>query len=295
MCSSSIGRTAALVLLLALAAAGARAQTSPGAGADGRPWLLVLSALRDEDDYEHGLASFHLGLREATWLSLTAGSSRAPSTESEVRANLAAIGIEHDFGPVGFSLTFEDWGDEDNLESRDWQAEVFVSGEDYRLAFARERRAIDIFFSGPGAPLGTDLRRIRVDADGIGLNGRYRISPEWQIYGAFMDYDYPRRIRVVPRADRLNLLSTSAVTLAYSFVDVFTSVGVERAFGPTLLNVDLGRDRSTIDDELLDSLSVSLLWPVAARFDLEFTLGRSRSSSYGSSVYGGLSVYVYGG
>lgn len=298
MCSSSRDRRATRLLIaltLVLGAPVGRAQAPTTPAADGRPWLLALSALTDENDYEHALGSFHLGLGEATWLSLTAGASLAPSIVSEVHAGLAAIGIEHDFGPVGVALTYEDWGDDGNLETRDWHGELFLRGDDYRIGLLLEQREIDIWFTGLSGPLGRDIRRIRLDADGIGLTGRYRISRDWQVYGAFMDFDYPPRLRVVPRADRLNLLSNSAVTLAYSFVDRYASVGVERAIGPTLLNLTLGRDRSAIDDEVLESFSASVLWPVALRFDLEFTLGSSRSSGSGSSLFGGLTLLIYGG
>jgi len=288
----------AMLVLLASTALPARAQGGAGGQAPGDEaglWMLMLSALTDEDGYEHALASFHLGATDRTWVSLTAGRSRAPSTEAEVRADLVAAGIEHDFGPIGLGLTAERWGDADNLESRDWEGEIFLGDEDYRLALTLERRAIDVYFSGAGAPVPTDLRRRRVDADGFGLSGRLRVAPDWQIYGAWMDYDYPPGIRVVPRADRLGLLGTSAVTLALSFVDRYASFGVERAFGQKLLNVDLTRDRSVIDGTRLTSLSASMLWPLALRMDLELRLGTSRAEGFGSALYGGLTLLIYGG
>lgn len=284
--------------LLVVVATTANAQSSSSSlasGADGKPWVLLLSGLTDEDSYEHALGSFHLGLGEATWLSLTAGQSRAPSTETDVRANLVAVGLEHDFGPIGIAVSSERWGDADNLESRDWQSELFFRRERFRVALLHERRAIDIYFSGAGAPMLTDLRRVGIDADGTGISGRWRISPLWQVYGSLMQYDYPRGVRAVPRAERLDLLSTSAVTLAYSFIDRYATLGFERAIGLKLLNIDFGRDRSTIDGETLRSLSASMLWPIAPRMDFEVTLGGSRAGGFGTSVYGGLTLLIYGG
>jgi hypothetical protein len=259
------------------------------------PWMLMLSGVRDENSYEHALASFNLGVAEGTWLSMTAGASSAPSLETDVSARMASLGIEHDFGPIGLALTGERWGDTDNLESRDWRGEVFVAREDFRFALTLERRAIDIFFSGFGAPILSDLRRVRIDVDGSGISGRLKLSPQWRIYGSWMEYDYPRGMRLVPRADRLNLLSTSAVTLAYSFVDQYARFGVERAFGEKLLNIDFGQDRSTIDDSRLKSISASVLLPVARRLDLELQLGTSRVDGGSSGLYGGLSLLIYGG
>ena len=278
-----------LSLLLLLVGSGASAQQ------EGLPWMLSLSAVRDENAYEHAVGSFHLGVAESTWLSAVAGSSHAPSVEADVRARLLGIDIEHDFGPAGFALGVESWGDEDNLESSDVRAELFFRRDRFRVGLNAERRDIDIFFSADGAPRLTDLRQFVIEAEGLGLGGRYRISDDWQIYGSWMEYDYPQRIRVVPRADRLSLLSVSTVTLAYSFVDYFATVGFEKSFGQTLLNVDVMRDRSAIDQSELSSVRAAVLIPVALRLDIEVAVGRSRLESGSSSYHGGITFLVYGG
>jgi hypothetical protein len=270
----------------------AGAQPPASASGDEVAWMLALSAQTDEDSYRSLLGDFHLGISEVTWLSLALGSSRAPETEPDIRATLAAVGVEHDFEPVGLGLSAERWGDSDNLESRSWQGQIFFSDERYRFNVTYERRTIDVFFSGTS--LATDLRRANLDVDGIGLSARIRLSPSWQIYGAWMDYDYPASVRIVPRADRLNLLSASAVTLAYGLDDRFATIGIERGFRNLLLDVDFGRDRSAIDGAEITSLSGTVLWPVSRRLDLELTLGRSRADGYGSRLYGGLGLLLYG-
>lgn len=290
------------MLLLASAVAGAQA-VPPGTGqqpaADGRPVpvLLTLSALRDEDGYAHSMVSLTAGITPATWLSAALGRSLAPAAETDVSARLITLGIEHDFGPVGLALRREAWGDSDNLESADLRAEAFLERERFRVALVHEQRDIDIYFSAGGtAPTATDLRRIGIEAEGTGIDWRYRFTPLWRVYGSWMDYDYPRAMRLVPRADRLDLLSASAVTLAYSFVDRYQSLGVERTLaGSRLVNLDLARDRSTIDGRGVSSASVSLLLPVALRTDLELTLGSSDSSRLGSTSFGGLALYFYRG
>jgi hypothetical protein len=267
---------------------------APAAGLD-HGWVLILSALQDEESYEHSLASFHFAFQDETWVSVTAGRSRAPSTEQDVRAGLLALGVDHNFGPIGLALSLEEWGDDNNLESRDWRGEIFFDRDRFRFAVVHERRAIDIFFSGLGAPIASDLRRVGVDADGLGVNWRFELAPKWQTFGSWMDYDYPRGIRLVPRANRLDLLSTSAVTLAYSFIDRYETVGLEYSFGQKLINIDYGRDRSTIDGATLRSFGASILWPVLPRMDLEFRLGRSRAEGLESTLFGGLSLLIYGG
>ena len=129
----------------------------------------------------------------------------------------------------------------------------------------------------------------------IGLGGRVRIASRWRLYGSWMDYDYPSSVGLIPRADSLGLLSESAATLAYSLVDRFARIGVERTVGAKLVNFDLGSDRSAVDGSVQDSISASVLWPVGRRLDLEVHLGTSRIEGDQSSLYGGLSIIIYGG
>lgn len=288
-------KPAALLIASAGVLAVAGAPGPAAAQATGKDWMLALSVLRDDDANEHVLASFHLGLSDATWLSFMGGKSRAPSIEQDVSASVAIVGIEHDFGPIGLGFEVEHWGDRNNLESDDWQAEIFIDRDRFRVGITHDHRDIDIYFSPFGAPFGTDLRRIGVDADGLRLDGRVRLDDDWQIYGSVADYDYPRGLRLVPRADRLNLLSSSSVTLAYGFVDQFATLGVERALRRKLINFDVSKDRSTIDRQKLTSVAASVLWAVSPRVDLEMRIGSSRANGQSSSLFGGLTLLIYGG
>ena len=204
-------------------------------------------------------------------------------------------GVEHDFGALGIALTAQNWGEPDNLETHEWQGEIFRSSDRLRLALRFERRSIDIYFSGAGGPILTDLRRVTIDADGIGLSGRLELAPGWRIFGSWTDYDYPRGINLVPRADRLDLLSTSAVTLAYGFVDYDARAGFEHDFGGRLLSAGYGQERSTIAGNRNRSVSASMLWPVARRVDIELLIGSNRVDGADASMFGGVSLLLYGG
>lgn len=138
-----------LLLGLSLVGGAACAQVGAGqpAGGSDSGWVVILSALQDEESYEHSLASFHFAFQDETWVSVTAGRSHAPSTEQEVSADLFALSIDHNFGPIGFALSAELWGDDNNLESQDWRGEIFFDRDRYRFAIVHERRGIDIFFS----------------------------------------------------------------------------------------------------------------------------------------------------
>jgi hypothetical protein len=70
---------------------------------------------------------------------------------------------------------------------------------------------------------------------------------------------------------------------------------VEYSLGLKLINIDYGQDRSTIDGGKLRSIAASILWPVAPRMDLEFRLGSSRADGFSSTLFGGLTLLIYGG
>ena len=45
------------------------------------------------------------------------------------------------------------------------------------------------------------------------------MAEHWQLYLGLAEHDYERNLNVLPRIDSLNLLSTSTLTLANSFLD----------------------------------------------------------------------------
>ena len=286
-------RLASLLVALLPATVLAQGGGVPAASDERKIWMLVLAALVDEESYENLFAGFHIGLTDATWLSLSAGKSRAPSSVTDTSAGLLTAGIEHNFGPIGLALATDRWGDEDALESEDWREEIFFANERFRVALLLEQRDVDIFFSG--GILQPGPRKLAIDADGMGLGGHVRVAPRWRLYGSWMEYDYPAAIQLIPRAENLGRLSDSTVTLAYSLVESFSRLGIERAFGAKLVNLDFGSDRSAVDGSDLDSVSAGVLWPVGRRLDLEVHVGTVRTEGFDSSLYGGLSLIVYGG
>ena len=94
---------------------------------------------------------------------------------------------------------------------------------------------------------------------------------------------------MLPRIESLNLLSTSTLTLANSFLDYERYVAVEREFGrATLLNVRVATDRSAIDGSEFETLEAAVLFPIGRRVDLEVNLGNGRSEFFDAGWYGGL-------
>ena len=287
---------AALVTAL-LASSGAHAQAGaklPEQG-DERFWVLGIAGLLDDASNSGLLATFGYAPTSANWLSAAVGQSRSPERGANVVADTLELGFEHDFGPVGLGLTGERWGDSGDLESVDWRASLFFGNERYRITFERERRNIDLYFTITG-PLGrTDRRGIGLDANGNTLRLRVDVAPLWQLYGTATRYRYSRDVSLLPRIASLNLLSSSTLTLANSFVDEYWTLGSERTVGNRLLSFGLSRDRSAVDGSTYRSVDAAFLFPVAPRMDLEFNLGRSESDLLQGGYYGGIQLFIYGG
>lgn len=198
------------------------AQTAPPAAAgDGtaRPWLLAVGAQRDEEANSSLLASISVPATEKTWFSASAGRSRATEGGADVLADLLELGVDHRFGLVGLSVAGQRWGDAGSLESSDWSGTVYFRTDRLRIGIELERRDIDVHFRVTDLLGRVHLRKASLEADGRGLSLMASATETLRFYAYAMDWDYSRNLRVLPLIERLNLLSTSALTLANGFVE----------------------------------------------------------------------------
>jgi hypothetical protein len=257
-------------------------------------WLIGLLAQADDESSRGAAASFGYGVGESTWLSGLITSSSSPAERADISANSFAFGVDHRFEHIGLSLELEDWGDSGAVESEDITAGISFFGDRFAVELGLEQRAIDITF---GLPLGDRVitRKVPLDADGWSLGIMLRASEAVRIYYDYRDYDYSRDLTVLPRIQELNLLNGSALTLANSFLRDIHTVAVDVTFGNKALSLTWGEDTSAVDGTELTSFGAALILPVAARVDLEISVGTSHSEFLDSSTYAGLGILVYGG
>jgi hypothetical protein len=279
------------VCMIAAAALPAFAQDD---AAPGSLWAVGLGAQVDEDSSDSVLATVNWGVTRSTWLLFSAARSRSPAERADVSAQSLVAGVDHRFGLVGVTFQIERWGDSDVLESDELRGSFYIQQERLRIAFSHERRDIDIPFTLTGPLGGTVRRTATLSADSFGLSVRVQPAERWQLYFGATEHDYERDLAPLPRIDRLNLLSTSALTLANSFVDHERMLGFERELGRTLLNVSFREDHSAIDGSKLETIEAGLLWPISRRIDVEVNLGSGRSDLLGSGLYGGVLLLIYG-
>ena len=277
---------------VSLAAAQAIAQSAPN---DARgAWMLGLGAQADEEDSDSLLATLYVGVASSTWLTLIAGQSSSPADRADIEADTLAIGVDHAFENVGFTLGVEHWGDPEALETEDLAGSVYFDRDRWRISLGLETRDIEIPLTLTG-PLGGTLRRTaQVDATGVSVDARVALAAHWRLYLGLAENDYERNLNVLPRIESLSLLSTSTLTLANSFLDHERYVAFEREFGRVSLNVRFATDRSAIDDSKFETLDAAVLFPIGSRVDLEVNVGNGRSELFESGTYAGLLFLVYG-
>ncbi len=259
------------------------------------PWVLGVSTQFDDTNSQSLLATFDWGVNSSNWLGFAWGESRSPGTRADLEAEALSARLDHRFGVVGFTVEAERWGDSSALESSDYSGSVYFRTERFRLALEQERRDIEIHFTLPGLADRPLRRTANADADGTSLSLQYWPTERLQLYALARRYDYSRNLAVVPRIDALNLLSTSALTLANSLVDEESLFGFQLVLGQRLLDVGYGHDRSAVDRSELESINFSFLLPVSRRADLQIDVGRSNSDVFGAGLYGGLLFMFHGG
>ena len=277
----------------ALAAAPAIAQSPRTEDARGA-WMLGLGAQVDDEESDSLLGTLYVGVGSSTWLTLVAGQSSSPADRADIDADTLAIGVDHRFEQVGFTVEVERWGDSDALETEDFSGSVYFDRERWRVGLGFRTRDIEIPFTQTG-PLGGTVRRSQqVSADSISVDARFALAERWKLYLGLAEHDYERDLNVLPRIANLNLLSTSTLTLANSFLDHERYIAVDREFGQVSLNVRVATDRSAIDDSKFDTREAAVLFPIGDRVDLEVNVGNGKSDFFDAGWYGGLLFLIYG-
>jgi opacity protein-like surface antigen len=267
----------------ALLSAPAVAQSSRTEDARGA-WMLGLGAQFDEEESDSLLGTLYVGVGPRTWLTFVAGQSSSPADRADIDADTLAIGVDHRFEQVGFTVEAERWGDSDALETEDFGGSVYFDRERWRVGLGYRTRDIEIPFTLTG----------QVSADSVSVDARFAVAEHWQLYLGLAEHDYERDLNVLPRVANLNLLSTSTLTLANSFLDHERYVAVDREFGRVSLNVRLATDRSAVDDSKFDTREAAVLFPIGDRVDLEVNVGNGKSDFFDSGWYGGLLFLIYG-
>ncbi len=291
-------------------------------------WLLVAQGVQAQSGDtvfsagglydEEGAYTLSLGLDravgESTWLQLTAGLADATADPVSLSTRRLGAGLDHFFAPVGVQLDVEYWGDSDTIETRSVAGELYFRTENARFGLNTAWRDIELDFEVPA--LAQNLVEGSQDFTAIAFGASFRYSWERNaVYGRATGWDYDEQIgaiattadlsrvpvplrplvqqRLTRLVNAMRFLSASSLTLANSLLSHGASVGFDREFGESMLNIELAHDRGEVDDLDVNSVSAGWLFPVGSAVDLEWRLGWSDADTFGSSAFGGVSLFVY--
>lgn len=262
--------------------------------AQGRPWAIGLGALLDAEGSSSTVASFDIAAAERTWLRASGSLGASPDTRGDIRTRTLSVGIDQSFGLLGLTLDLQRWGDPDLVESDDIKASIYLRGDVLTAALLAERREFDVTFSVTGVGGDVFSRTVGFRGDGWGLRFSAKPVDNWRFFVSGRKYDYSVNLAALPRIQLVDFLFSSTLTLANSLVDFEIAAGVERSFGARSVSLNYARDRSAVDRSFLESLDLGLLLPVGKRVDLELSFGLSDSQDFGSEVFGGIYLFIYG-
>lgn len=260
------------------------------AGGDG--YLLGAGLDADADSSLRVSVLASVGLGADTWLSASAS---ATSVDLPLRGDsdivYADLDLDHNFGPLGFTLGTGYWGDADILDSVDLRASLYVKSDRVTVAGEFERRDFDFiippsdFFPG---------REFAFDADGIGARARFKFGKSFSVGVSAMHYDYGVNFRPDENRDAIRLQTVSRLGLINNLVDSRARITFGLDAGLKRWEFDLGTWKGALDRTRTRSATVRYLTPLGRRTDIEFGLGYDDSELYGNTTLFSVFLYFYG-
>ena len=247
-----------------------------------------------EGDSEDGRAYTAFGdfsFSENTWLSVFGTLAETEGIIQDNDTMLAGANIDHFFGPIGVRIGGSYWGNADILDSRDFEAAIYIRGEPGSLSLDYERRNFEF-------DLQSDLlrgRTVEFSADGWGLTSRAALGENVSLFAGGMVYDYSRDLRIQPDIDVLAFISRSRLSMINNLIDHQFNGGIEFRFGLRSLDLTAGEWQTAIDGGRINSFSVGFLTPLGDRFDGEFRLSFDNSEFYGRTTAFSFYLYYFGG
>ena len=209
----------------------------------------------------------------------------------DTQTGFADVGIDHWFRPLGVRLGGSYWGDPDILDSRDFNAGLYLRSDAGSLALNYEKRRFELDLVSDQL----QTRTASFSADGWGASARLALGERVSLSVAGKRYDYSRNIRLQPDIDALRLLTVSRLSMIRSLVDDEVSAGIEVEFGLRSVDLAVERWQLALDGSTVDSLSVGFLTPLSSRTDLELRLGSDDSEVFGRTTVFSVYLYYFGG
>jgi hypothetical protein len=248
-----------------------------------------------------------------------ASTVQAPSPDgSTTTTTTTSLGGDQSFGMFDLGLRYDQTDMSNLLTYKRFAIQPAFDVGDWRLGFELSTRTTEFdrlhFTSRPiSTPTGTvyvtGYADLRVTDTGLGANVDY-LGEVWRSYASYTHYDYGSlhgetdvgRIRnsaggVSPDVFRalsgrlvswLERISASRVGGKASLLDWTATAGLEADLKRTRWGLEATRDVDHMAGESSDTLTGTAGWKVNSRFLLELQLGATRSETFGTDRFAGL-------
>jgi hypothetical protein len=276
--------------------------------------VISLAGLYGEDGTYAVNAGLDHAFGQSTWLRLAAGLADGATGPESLSTYRAGVGLDHWFDPAGLAVDVEYWGDSDTIETLTYRGELYFRGDHARFGLNAAVRDIDLDYQIPFLARNLVEDGQSFNATGFGASFRYtRDALSLYATASGWSYDEPvgtvvtnanlSRVPLVLRpavqqrlatvVSTVRFLSASSLTLANSLLAQSASAGFDYRFGEQSLNVELAHDRGEVDDLVVNTVSAGWLFPVGSAGDLELRIGVSDADTFGTTVFGGISLFLY--
>lgn len=233
------------------------------------------------------------GLTEVTWLSMGLGRSSV-----DVRADLtmetlyADIGIDHWFNPIGFRAGLAYWGDDETLDSTDARGSVYWRGDSASISADFEFRDFEFDIFRNDFVVG---QNVNFHATGAGAAARFDLGDSLTLRLSGMDYNYNVRLNLEANQRILDLLSVSRLSLINTLIDYRAGISLGADLGRQQLNLDFDTSKGEVDGSTTRSTTLRWIAPLGNKNDIELSIGRDNSDTYGNVTFFSIFLYFYGG
>ncbi len=249
-----------------------------------------------EGDTQDGFAVSLIGdfsVAEETWVSAAIARYSADSALSQdLDTWHANLRIDHWWNPIGIRAGIAYWGDNDTLDSTDFEVSTYWRNDRLSVSGDYQYRDFDIVLPA------TDFfesRKAGFSADGIGMSARVEITDTIGFGLSAMDYDYDVNLKLDSNRRLLQLLTFSRLSLINSLVDYSATATLALDAGKRRWNFDIGTWKGEVDGSRTRTATVRFLNPMNDTSDIELALGVDDSELYGNVTFFSVFLFFYGG
>lgn len=253
----------------------------------------ILSVEADESDSSQGTIELGSSIGPGGWIRAGVGRAKLGNTDDGIETDIFTLAGGASVQAIDVSAGLAHRTGDEGFRQQDWT---------FALAWQGSRGSIgaDVFIRSAESETVTSVQRRRlnprelrivesIDGTGYGMHGDFDISPALNVSASWMTYDYDIETNR-PILARLSLLNGSGITRSEAFLESSLSAALTYHFATASITAQYLHDEALVEDDVTDSLQLSVLFLIADHWSLAPMIGLSTNDFVGDTAYGGLSL-----